>query len=628
MSRSFAFVETLDGVAAARVRLSARIGTDNPLLAHDPRAGGDVSDMSAYLKQDEATRLGRGGIDILLGLDALLERKEAAARYGGRPGSLHVTMALRALMTTLIQRGIMAQRALAEFGAGPFMLVVPDQPRWIEAFTWNMPRFACPHRALAETGFFDNRPIEFAPVTFEAPTDFNDSTTSDFWLRVLLVPPAQALFELARRLRLTRLNGGRIAIGKTSETISETLPSLAARGIRVRKFQIPASSGPNPPAFGEACRVDPWLDKQAGAFLTEGISGLGVFPDHSARAIAAVVLQHLSAGLSGLAAATKAIDVAIDSTFKDVAAPRILMTSGVYGPLGRQLHAACRARNVTLIDFEHGATTGIAHTTERRLQVSEATTCDMLMASSPRAAACFRRAPAKNCDIRVIGLADQTRHVFWQPLQRARARRHLRLNGSGATIMHVSGLLYGGNMRSGDDNSIENYVFATEKALLCDVYGGVNKPVLYKPYPTQRFPHDAGYDKLFPLPSNVRLIDRADFRYVRAAADIVVTNANQSTLGWCAGANVPMVRLCSRIVQDLADDELNAQVAEAFFTVDMDRPDWPDVLMALLNRDFSDLQAEWQAKRQKREQFLPDAMFGPPGSVGRRAAKIVAELHG
>src|SRR6187399_2097268 len=130
MHSSVAFVETLSGVAAARAARCAPIATDNPLLAHDPRVGERLVDASVFLEQDEATRLGRGGIDILLALDALLERKGAAARYGGRAGPLNVTMSLRALMTTLLHRGVMLQRALAEFGAKPLILFATEQPRW------------------------------------------------------------------------------------------------------------------------------------------------------------------------------------------------------------------------------------------------------------------------------------------------------------------------------------------------------------------------------------------------------------------------------------------------------------------------------------------------------------------
>lgn len=626
---AFAFVETLTGIESARGRGNIRLATDNPLLAHDPRAGAEVADISAYLKQEEATKLGRGAIDILLALDRHLESNDAAARFGGRPAPLNVTMSLRALLTTLIQRGVMAQRALAEFGSGPMLLFAPDQPRWLPHSPWNVPRFGSPHRALAENGFFDNRPVEFVPVAFSPPEAINDTSTDDLLLRALLVPPSQALFELLRRLGLIKArNGTRIAVGKTSETLSETLPWLAARGLKFRAFRLPPYPGPQAPAFGTPCRPDPWLEEAVADLLTERIAQLGVFAEHAARAVALVVLQHLSAGLSGLAGFSKSLDAALAQTFAGAGKPSILLTSGVYGPVGRQLHAACREQNVAVVDFEHGTTTGVAHTTERRLQVSEATTCDILMASSDRAAASFRRAPAKGCDIRVVGLADQTRHVHWRPVQRARARQRLRLNGGGPTVMHVSTLLYGGNMRSGDDNSVESYVFETEKRLLCDVYSAVNKQVLYKPYPTQRFPHDASYAELLDLPPNVRLIERADFRYVRAAADIIVTNANQSTLGWCAGAGVPLVRLGSRFVQDLASDAVNGAVAEAFFTIDMDRADWPWRLTDLLNRDMADLHTEWNAKTGARERFLADYIRGPVGSVGRRAAGIIAGLHG
>ena len=173
--------------------------------------------------------------------------------------------------------------------------------------------------------------------------------------------------------------------------------------------------------------------------------------------------------------------------------PRILMTSGVYGPVGRQLHAVCREQGVTLIDFEHGTTTGLgAHdrtpiagfrSDDLRYPYGIVGTCGGVVPAGAGGKLRHSRGRA--------GRPDSTRALAVRAA--ARARQRLKLNGGGPTIMHVSTLLYGGNMRSGDDNSVEHYVFETEKRLLCDVYGAVNKQVLYKTYPTQRFPHDASY---------------------------------------------------------------------------------------------------------------------------------------
>ncbi|MGH7004726.1 MAG: hypothetical protein ACREIP_12325, partial [Alphaproteobacteria bacterium] len=174
-NRPFVFVETLDGAIGVARRNGACIATDNPLLAHDPRAGRGILDMSRYLAQPEATRLGHATIDTLLALDSALERAEAASRYGGLPGPLNVTLAMRGLLTTLVQRGLMAQRALADHGAGSLVLAVADQPRWEQRTPWALPRYACPLRSLAETGYFGNRAVEFEPIAFVPPTEHNDT---------------------------------------------------------------------------------------------------------------------------------------------------------------------------------------------------------------------------------------------------------------------------------------------------------------------------------------------------------------------------------------------------------------------------------------------------------------------
>ena len=168
----------------------------------------------------------------------------------------------------------------------------------------------------------------------------------------------------------------------------------------------------------------------------------------------------------------------------------------------------------------------------------------------------------------------------------------------------------------------------TEKALLTDVYGGLDKTVLYKPYPAQRYPHQVGYETLFDLAPNIRMIGWADFRYVRAAADVLVTNASSSTIGWCVGADVPLVHLGSRRVSALVDDDLRTAFDAAFLTIDMDASDWPDRLRALVERDLGALREEWAAKAPARRRLLEDGICGPAGSVGRRAARLIVESHG
>jgi hypothetical protein len=629
--RTIVFVDSASAAwRAATVCPGACLVSDNPLLAHDARVGVVIDDISRHLDQAEATRLGYAAVDTLLAIDRRLEQAGAGERYGGPPGRLNVTMPLRPLLGALMQRGLMLSRALAEHGPGPLVLMAVDVPRWEPDHPWSLPRFASPHRPLAERGFFGNRETRFEPVATELPQAVNDTAVDDKWLRAALAPPAMLVFESARRLGLDRLgwrNG--IAVGKPAETLREALPWLMARGFRLSRFKVPPYAGEPAPEFGHPPATDSWLAENCSPLLADGIAGTGVFSSAEAIAIIAILLDHMGAGLRSLAPTRPALEAALDRAFAHDGARKTLLTSGYYGPLAKQLHALCATRGIALVDVEHGATTGLALASERRLTVTEATTSDILIVSSPAAARSFARARAE-CRPRIetVGLADQTRHVLRRPLQRWRARRRLGLAPGEVAVMHVSTLLYGGNVRPGDDSPVESFVFATERRLLTAVYGRIGKTVLFKPYPAQRFPHHAEYDDLFDLPANVRVIEWADFRYVRAAADIIVTNAHSSTIGWCVGASVPLVHLGSRMVHALIDDDLRARFGDAFFAIDIDQGDWADRLVDLLSRDVRAIKTAWNAKAPARQALVRDAIAGPPGSVGRRTAALVARLHG
>jgi len=627
-STSIVFVDTL---AALRIATSehegARVIADNPLLAHDPRVGGALEDISGHLDAEEGSHLGHCAIDMLMALDDRLTALDMASRFGARPGPLNLVLVMRSLLATLMQRGVMMARALKAHGPGTLHILSAERPQHREENPWGLDWFVDPYRALTPHGFFGNRRTEVVNVDVALPlfAAINDTAIADHLLRAAIVPLPQLAYEIKRRLGVTRLAWRRgICVARVNEALRETLPWLALRGYRLEPIAVPGYAAPQ----SSNGVNDPDLGRVVDDVIGGGLSATGSFSKSEVAAIQAVFRDHLTQGLSTLAPTAKRLEETLDHAFMKVKRNRTLITSGVYGPIGRQLISLCREKEIALVDFEHGATTGLARTSERRLRFSEASTCDLLLVSSAGAARSFGQAVVDGKPaIEVVGLADQTRRVFRRHLQRFRARRRLGLRRGEAAIVHVSTLLYGGTLRPGDDAPVEQHVFQTDKTLLTEVYAGLDKTVLYKPYPAQRYPHHAGYDALFELDGNIRMIEWADFRYTRTAADILVTTANSSTIGWCVGAETPLVHLGSRQVNALVDDALRAAFASAFFSIDLDAPDWPSRLRALLTRDVKALRSEWVAKAPARAKLLREGICGPTGSVGRRAARVILDRH-
>ncbi len=192
--------------------------------------------------------------------------------------------------------------------------------------------------------------------------------------------------------------------------------------------------------------------------------------------------------------------------------------------------------------------------------------------------------------------------------------------------MHVSTLTYSGNLRAGLGVASESTIFDLDRTLIEDVYPALPHCVVFKQYPTQRFPHEPGYDHLFHLADNISIAKDEDFRYLRAAADVLVTLSPTSTLGWCVGTGAPIVWLASEQINPLAGDDLAAAFREAFLTVDIDRADWPDRLRDILSRSLADIGAQWRAGSEARARLYRDAITGPPGTTGRRAAREVLDM--
>ncbi len=644
--QEIAYIDCLEALDRARaIAPDAKLITDNPLLAADPRIPAEIENIDRLMPQTDAAALGKHALDIAEEIDRHLaagyESRPDARRWPGPPLLAGTTSRL---VASLLYRGAVLSRMVAARDPGRIHLLIADQPRFDPLQPFLLPYFASPCRPLAEAGFFGAREVSVTPVAAAAPGIINDTAIRSLAGRMAPLPWTVILFEIAGRLGL-RLpaSGKRVFILGETDTIRETLPWLALRGFaptRVGKLgatrvgRLDHSAWGAPVGFDSAPPLDSGVEAALSPWLEDRIAGTGEFDPDQSRALATTVLHHLTAGLERL---ELQVDRARDTLSTAFAASppkdRVVLTSALVGAGGSQFYALCKEQGAIVVDFEHGATTGLSALARRKIAYCEATTCDVLLAFSENSRQTFVLAALAGGSgkplAEAIGAPSQLRRVLKRPLQRWLARRHLgNLPRGKPVVMHVSTFLLGGNMRAGWDVPAESHMFDIDRALVTEVYGRIDVPVIFKQYPTQRFLHEPGYGDLIDAAENVRFVKDEDFRYIRAAADVIVTATPTSTLGWCVGTGAPMIYLASRHMNALVDDETDRAFRESFVVVDLDDAGWPAALTALLSGTMRELHGEWAGRAARRGDLIEHAILGPAGSAGRRAASIVADVHG
>lgn len=614
-----AIIDSAEAAAAARARPGARmIATDNPLLSH---VEADVENADALIPQAEALALGRQALQITAMLERQLTEEGLCRGFGLEPDGLRIMGPASRLIASLLHRAGALARLLERHHPTAIELWLLDQPRWEPNQPLMQPRFAHPARPLAECGFFGSLAAEFHAVDAPLPKTVNDTAIKDLGRRLAMLPLPLILFELMQRLNPGKTDG-RIVVGQENEALRETLPWLALRGIRPRRFGKLAVAVPSPATgFDQPAAPAETLLRAAGSHLQEAVTATGLFNAHQAEALARLILVHLTAGLEWLARQLPALESRLANAFPDQGG--MLLTNGLFGTLGAHAYHLCRQRGIQVAEFEHGVTAGISALTDSKLAGEVTEGAAIVLACSDRAAASFRKGDTARAE--AIGLPDQVRHLLRPGLQEMLARRALGLGGA-PIVMHVSTLPYYGNHRPGLGTPTESTTFNLDRTLLEQVYPRIPHRVLFKQYPTQRFPFEPDYTRLFATTPNITIVKDMDFRYIRAAATVIVTSTPTSTLGWCIGTDRPMIWLESSIINPLSSDELRNSFREAFLVVDIDQSDWPKRLRAMLDRPIPAIEADWKSRAAAREALYRSSLKGPAGSTGRNAAWIIAGM--
>jgi len=302
----------------------------------------------------------------------------------------------------------------------------------------------------------------------------------------------------------------------------------------------------------------------------------------------------------------------------------IFLCDGLYGSIGLSIFNAMKRNKITVATTEHGLTAGLSRQRKATLDYSEPRTSDVIFGYNEAATRLFQSSKNNTLEAVACGSPRETRKAFSHSLQRFLARRRLKIKGF--SVFYISNNLLTNNNSFSPFYPPDFVRFNLEKVLITQVLPRVNKKVVYKYYPSQNYLHETHpYIRLFPKKSEITVAGEEDFRYLREAADMLVTQGPSSTLGWCIGTRKPLVYLHSEKYEPLQDSEVLQIFRECFFVFDMNG-NWPSRLIDFLNKPREQIEELWQNKLEKQRIYDRQFLLNSETKPGRISAKAIRNI--
>ena len=593
--------------------------TDNPLLSNDPRISVNVADISQLINQKVGNKVGNIILSLSKDIEKTFKNKNYKIKFNYFTDKLGLYLSIRSMCNTVIEKSLIFSIFLKKYSIKNFKIIIPQSDYFDPINPWNFSRFSNIIKFLAKKSFFKNTNINIIEIDIDFPKNINDTTEKNIFLRVLVWPTPYIFYNIFNFLNVFLSKKKIIYYAKKCEPLSETLAWLFFKGYSIKSVNLPTFKKYQK---RKNIKLESLLYRDLNKIIYKYLSLLS-FSESQINVQKKIIIDHIYMGMDKLYNDIKLYEEHFKKNkFK------YLLSAGFYGPLANQLFYLCKKYNVHLIGFEHGVTSSINYDTIQYLDIHESTTCNTLMVSSEMAQKEFENANSKNIEsfnnkVFTMGEAEQKKKVFWHYLQKYILQKRFKIKSNEKTIVHISGVLYGGNLKNSPSSPIASYCYIREKKLLMSVYNHVNNRVLYKPYPAQRLLHQPSYADIFNLSKNIDIVGNFDFRYMRSIADIIVTDSNYSTLGWCILKNVPLIYLKSSVCYPLASNKLEKLFEEAFFVINIDNQGWEENLKLLLSKSYKDLLSRWNLKKTKRLKLIKDYIHGPKGNSSYKAANYI-----
>ena len=580
--------------------------------------------LDESVSQAEADAVGYAALDASRAIASYLDAEVTGWPLGLRAGH-PLRYVMHRTLTSYFYKAFLLARLIEHSAAGTRIVAVGwDQASPVAGYNTMPNRFDTLFAVLASgLGLEVLRHKSVAP---SGAMETGDYLRPSLWSRVTTVmnaPVASMVYRLWGQLldgRPIALNRGRaklaIAIMESNELVEDTLLSLLRRGALV--FQappLPRNAGP----------VDGDSNEQA---LTAELRGIALkfastLPVQSVApfevAAAEVAARIVKAVRYGATIADALPGYIERLRAKAESKPLALLSNGMSGGADRLLRDALHTCNIPVVIAEHGVAPGLSTLHHAILERERVEDCEATIFWTPlqldHAVELTGLSPAQAT---VSGAPKRLRTIGLHTLQRYIVRRSLKADRR--LLAWCTGL-YPNNMQFLPHYWRDSEYHRIRREVLDSVLGGLDCQVLLKLYPTYRYTDPDPLSDPAYLPANVRVEQFADFRSLRAAADVLMIDGPGSILGWSWGTPIPMIFLETGMYT--LRDSVRAQFEEAVFYVDVRRPGWQSELRELLLLPAGEMARLYALKAERRREVGRYCILGPEGSPAGRAADFI-----
>lgn len=270
----------------------------------------------------------------------------------------------------------------------------------------------------------------------------------------------------------------------------------------------------------------------------------------------------------------------------------VCLTNGLFGSFGIACADALIENNFKIIGCQHG-TKGIHLNELYDTNFRENKTSHVVFTYSELAKLLLSKKKNSKQQIKNIGSPRNIKLVKFKQIQKL--INQLRLKIFTPTIYYVSHNIEL-NVGKYFPNTKNNIDLFNDELKIIEILGKINKNSIFKSYPTKQYLIDNKkyLEKKIHEFKNIKYLnDEEDFRYSRSVADIIITQSAQSTLGYCIGANVPLVFLNSNYYNSLINKNVEKVFEKCFFVFDYDKSGWEQRLINFLNKPYHEIMKLW-----------------------------------